>query len=148
MGTTIEWRAVRLDNRSSGRPHWCWTCTTDDVQTKWSLDETTCGKPHQTREDAERHCELRRRAGENAAGYRLPAMRSLEAAKSFVIGSGPAWAPLTRGNHHLIAGLARKGIIEIRGTQFRIYHLTTYGLWCRDRWIRLRFDNCPVDRET
>lgn len=68
--------------------------------------------------------------------------RSTAPWKAFVLRSGPLWEPLqtvSGGQTRMVQAMARAGLVELRGTEFRFYRLTEYGVWCRDQWIRLKF---------
>jgi len=72
--------------------------------------------------------------------YRLPRLGGGRRAawQRFLFESGPRWDRLPPGTHHaLIKSMARLGLIELHPNYHQLHRLTKYGMWCRDRWMRL-----------
>lgn len=129
-----------------------WTCANgaDFVD---HVGVETCLKVHKTRAGAVQHAERLNRTYQSAAlagrwhnqkeglarWPRLPAITPR--ARACLMASGPRWSTRGGWSHTTVYALAALGLAETAGK--KIYRLTPYGVWARDRWIHLRFMNAP-----
>jgi hypothetical protein len=138
------------------------TCAQDRDFVEDGDDSVTCGVVHRSDRAARWHTarlntgEFKSALKERDERYKsLPAVGewTRSAWKRLLLASGPMWAPIPDfvalrrdkskkprgGPQKMLSMMERYGLIELAGDEFRVYRLTDYGVWCRDRWICIDF---------